>query len=792
MLHFFRKYQRYFFLMTTIVIVISFSFFGTFSALSDNPFREQIAFTAVDGRTVTRHELDEMVAFLATDADDKQFFGGSWGPNFLNDGVIKKNFLATGLGVMLATAYPDDIKHDLEPRIDKERRYALYTHPQARFIGVESAWNYFTPEMTKHFTTLRSFNDPSTPQAFETRTTLFLMERQLPSTLLHRVLRSQEAQYSWLTPDRNLDYIDLSLFGYHTVEDWFGPRFVRLAAEFVINAAIIAEQRGYQVSKADAMADLIRNADVSFRQNLNNPKLGVTSSQEYFSEQLRRLGSDHNMAVKTWQQVLLFRRLFQDMGGSVFVDPHTFAMFDAYALASADGQIYRLPKELQINNYRTLQKLETYLNAVSKRSEDEKAKLKLPTTFLSAAEVVKTTPTLVQKRYLLEIAQVNKKSLESNIAVKDTWNWEVETTNWELLKKQFPELGLKPSTTKEERYAILDALDDKTRGRIDTFARTSIVNEHPEWLETALAAAPQSRQVVGLHEKGTNAPFNGLDNGKKLMELLDASDKVPNFTADNKTYYRISVIDREKEPEVMTFAEANQQGILDTILDNNLETYYAKIRDAAPKEFQKDDKSWKAFDDVKDAVADRYFEKILRSIRTQYAAAIAPEKAPEQMIPDFAASVRLFPYVQEVKNAIEKNPSTTSQWIRTPIAKNDNPNVLPKQMKLNDQWKMEMADYQTTRSGFNTLVDKTEIFALNPGGWTKVNAPANGDLNFFQLKEKGKPVASKSNIQSVSKARLLLSDNAQQHLMESLLKLMGTKNAISLEYLNQTTTQSEG
>ncbi len=33
MLAFFRKYQRYFFLVITIVIVISFSFFGTYSTL---------------------------------------------------------------------------------------------------------------------------------------------------------------------------------------------------------------------------------------------------------------------------------------------------------------------------------------------------------------------------------------------------------------------------------------------------------------------------------------------------------------------------------------------------------------------------------------------------------------------------------------------------------------------------------------------------------------------------------------------------------------------------------------
>jgi len=56
------------------------------------------------------------------------------------------------------------------------------------------------------------------------------------------------------------------LFGYHTAEDWFGPRFVKLVSEFVINSAKIAEQRGYKVSKEETLVDLMRNVETSFQQ----------------------------------------------------------------------------------------------------------------------------------------------------------------------------------------------------------------------------------------------------------------------------------------------------------------------------------------------------------------------------------------------------------------------------------------------------------------------------------------------------------------------------------------------
>lgn len=64
MLDFFRKYQRYFFLVITVVIIISFSFFGTYSTLGSNAWREQIAFKAVNGHEVTRADVDEMTDFL--------------------------------------------------------------------------------------------------------------------------------------------------------------------------------------------------------------------------------------------------------------------------------------------------------------------------------------------------------------------------------------------------------------------------------------------------------------------------------------------------------------------------------------------------------------------------------------------------------------------------------------------------------------------------------------------------------------------------------------------------------
>ncbi len=803
MLDFFRRHQRYFFIVITVVIVISFSFFGTYDTLSNSSFREQVAFTNVVGKDVTRHELDEMVTFLSTDAHDKLIFGGAWGPNFLNDGVLRKDFLETGLAVQLVNGYAQEVQRDLVARLDKEKRFNLYVHPEARFIGMETAWNYFSPDMTSYYHVLRVAQDPMSPDALQARIALFLMERQFPSSLMRQVLRYQEKQYSWLAPDRNLDYTDLSLFGYHTVEDWFGPRFIRLAAEFIMNAAVIAEQKGYEVSKADAIADLIRNADLSFKQNARNPNVGVATGQEYYNEQLHRLGMDQNTAAKVWGQVMLFRRLFQDMGNSVFVDPYTFKTLDAYAFESVDGELFRLPKDVRLTSFRALQKFEIYLDAISKRSDAEKAKLSLPTEFLSAADISKKTPELVERSYLLEIAQTDKKAIESNISVKDTWNWEVSDAGWELLKRQFPELGTAKGATREERFAALDNLDDKTRGRVDNFARGSIVDEHPEWLAKAIQEAPEARQVVNLHAKGGgNQLFAGLQNGEQLMALLDAApladedvatlkpaakaaaDKLARYTADNSTYYRISVIERSAQPQILTFAAADKQGILDKIVDAKLEAYYLKMRESDPKAFQNEDKGWKPFADVKERIAERYFESVLKGIRTAYASAMPADKVPAEMIADYAATLRFFPYVNEIKAKVVNDPAQVALLTIIPKAAESEKLGLPVSAPLADQWKMERAPYQITRSSAENLLDKSEVFALADDAWTAVNTPANGEMNFFHVAHKGNQADGKAVASSVTKARQVLSDDAQQRLMAHVLQRIKDKQAMSLEYLN--------
>lgn len=738
--------------------------------------RDQTAFTAVDGSSITRSELDQMTLFLGTDSNDKLLFGGVWGPNFLNDGVIQKDFLETGLASMLAKAYMENLSNDLHNRLEKEKHYNLYSHPQAKFLNAENAWNYFAPNLKESLQALKKSNQ-SDDDAFDARVSLFLAEKQFPAPSLKQVLRYQEKQYSWLPPDEALNSADLSLFGYHTVDDWFGPHFVRLISQFIINAAKIAEQKGYKVTKEEALADLMRNAETSFKQNKGSPYLALTHPQAYLSEQLRRMSMDQVQAIKVWRQVLLFRRLFQEVGNAVFVDEFEYAKFDQYAKETAVGDLYHLPKSLQFGSYKDLQKFQVYLAAVA----GQKDSLDLPKKFFSLEKISQTTPELVQKNYRLEISEVDKKNLQAKVTLKDTWNWEVNDKNWEILKQQFPELGIKSGKTREERLKSLDSLDDKTRAKIDSFARMSIVETKPEWISEALTQVKPTTEVVGIQLKGGNSFFEGLTNSTELMKKLDnaSPDQPLDLSFDQKTFYRIKVLEKDPQLEVLTFAEANLNGVLDKLLNDKLEAYYQTIRGNKAASFQNVDRTWKPLLDVQDQVADLYFEPLLKAIREDVEKN-GPESEKRSVYNgDFYATHRLYPFVREAKAKIQTNPETTSIYV-SELNEELSKEQQKKAASLADQWKLEKQPFSFDRSGTGNIkkVNVSEVFSMDVQNWSDVHVFPNGEMTFIYLKEKKEGADAGSIALKMEKVQNLLSDEAQRILMRKALQEIKTKNAI--------------
>ena len=116
------------------MIVLSFSFFGTYSAFApEERVKDRVIGKAINGSSLHSREVEALARLLGSDHEDQGKL-----PNVLNDGVIGKDLLMTGMGSMLAERYFDVLKEDLKPRVKKAKFYKAYAHPQVPFLSVES------------------------------------------------------------------------------------------------------------------------------------------------------------------------------------------------------------------------------------------------------------------------------------------------------------------------------------------------------------------------------------------------------------------------------------------------------------------------------------------------------------------------------------------------------------------------------------------------------------------------------------------------------------------------------
>ena len=742
MLNFFRKYQRYFFIVIAVVIVISFTFFGTYSTLvPQEEEKDSVVGAAVDGSEMHSKDLRALSLFLKNGEDEH-----GREINIFNDSVLHRDFLLSGLAQLLFEKYSEQLKGDLQERFNRAKAYRPYVHPEASFLSAEAMWNHFYPAMSQHLIELRAAPEPS----FALFCQLYLDQTHFPPELLRRILSYQRSQYPGANEDVSLDQADLALFGFHSIEDWFGPRFVELMNQFIWNASVVAEQRGYRVSREEAKADLLQNGFAILQRETQKTDLSFDEVARYFQFELRKLGMDERKATAAWSRVLLFRRLFQDAGGAVFLDPLVHRQFESYANEVVRVEQYQLPEELRLKDFHSLLKLQVYLDATSVK--DPSTPLALPKQFLPVEEVEKRFPELVAKRFELEYSQIKKEEIALQIGLKEIWEWELAENNWKELCDQFPTIAKGGILSREERFAELEKLETEAREKVDHFARDQMMAAHPEWMDDALEKAVKSKMTLNLKMAGGDIPFTGVSDPLELLESLERGETVlPRYSADGENFYRIWILKAAPSKEVLTFAEANREGILEALLDAKLRDAYPEVRKKNAALFRTDDE-WKPFEEVRDQVGAQLFRPLLRAIERAHA------KEGEELALQFYAKHRLTAHMEEAKSHPEAITSETND-------------------ALKDQWLLKKKVESVKRSNFDLQI-ANDLFALSAGTWSQVHYASNGDLTFFHILDKSQESGDVSERLIALQETLAL--DAKKRLFVELLDLFTSKKAIAL------------
>jgi hypothetical protein len=519
MLEFFRKYQRYFFLAITVMVISSFTFFGTYSTFGGAEERPDRAIgQMIDGSSMMLSEVQKLSRFIATDREDS-LQGRGLPPNLCNDGVIRYDLLKDGLAHLIVAEYFDVLKGDFESRLEKAKRFKPYAHPEAPFLSAKTVWNHFIPELNAEIDALQAENEMA-PSVFNRLVRLYQYQSRLQPEMLRQILIYQHRQYSWLTMDQKLSYEDLSLFGFHTASDWFGHNFVDLVSEFILNAAAAAEEKGYRVSLEEAKGDLIHR----FQESMQKLAEAKARPEMSFNNHLRSLGFDEKSAAEVWRKVLLFRKYFQDVGEAAFVDRLPYKDFAEYAKEAAIVHTYKWP--LSIQNAKDLAELQFYIKAVCPKGKEA-----LPTAVLPVDEIEKKFPQLVRRTYRAQVAEVSKKQISLRAPMKQVWEWETDDANWALLRKEF---SLPEATSRDERFKALERLEPAKRAQVDGWSREKIVDQNPSWVEEALAAAPMAEKTWTV---------SGSEDSALRAEGM---------------YYKVENLELVKDRHVLAFAEARE------------------------------------------------------------------------------------------------------------------------------------------------------------------------------------------------------------------------------------------
>ncbi len=781
MLNFFRKNQRIFFIFITAMIVISFTFFGTFSVLPQVEKKKDVLVTkAIDGSKIMQSDVDNMLRILSTSADD-MWMSPTSQINFSNDGVLQKDFLATGLAQHLVEQYFTELRPEFEDRLQKMQKYKPYAHPQAPFIQAQTVWEMAKPEILDGLKQAQIDQREASPKTFSILTNLYLHQTEFPAELLRNIMKYQKNQYPALQADQSIERANLSLFGFVSLQDWFGPKFMQLTSQFILNAAIVAEEKGYKISTEEVKADLLKNTFENLKKMGGKENLTYQDAYKAMNAQWRNLGMDEREAVATWQKVMLFRRLFDEVGNRVYLDPLFSEEFASFAKEVATLDMYSLPDEFQVRDFRSMCKLQSYLGAVG--SNFSKSSLSLPSSFKSIEEIGKKYPELVERSFQVEYSEVDKNSLASRISLKELWAWQTDDLSWKLLAENFPEVARLQDQDKRSRFAHLSSLEKNVRARLDAFSLEKIVDSNPTWVKEALEKAPVKKENCKIRLKGGNIPFKGFSDHQEMISLLDKApmkeakeisdkereiqDMLSYYSPDQRHYYKISVLSKEEAPHVLTWKEASADDTLDLLLDAQLEESYAILSKKSPALFQRNDGSRKSFSEAKDEIASLYFSDLLQAISEDYKKVHPNEiTSGKDLSLDFYAKHRFYKHMREARASIDKNPSD-SRYVQNLTGS-----------PLEEQSKLKRQEREVQRSQEGSFAS-SEVFTLPEHKWSKVEIFPDGKIAFYQVLSR--KTTTELDPVKLDLGKKALANDAKKCLLDELLPSLKEKNAISLQ-----------
>lgn len=755
MMAFFRAYQKVFLIVVSALVMISFFFFGPMSGpAGKESVKEHPLVKAIDGSTITVEKVERLAEFLSSSQqdilDDKASFA-----NWLNDGVLEKDFFQTTLGVALAEKVFPSIEKEMQNTLQRAKSFKMYRHPRMETLHAEVIWSQFAPGAIHSANLLVQTQQKVSLQTFHQFVELYKAQKELPLLFCKRMMLYQERQEAKIEPDSELPYADLSLLGLHTAADWFGKKYLKAAAQLIINGAVKAKEMGLSVSIQEVRQDLLFHVQDAARKS--GEKVEPSQLYNVFLSQVRKMGMEERECLDLWKDVMLFRKMMASIADKASIDPTVLQAAQEGAKEEAVIDVFSFPSNLRSKDFLSMLKRELYIDAISPEGRNP---LALPTEIASISEIERKMPELVRKEYVLSYAELDVDKAALQVGIKETWDWEV-SEGWTVLAKEFSSLS-SSCVSKEERLSKLMALDEEERFAVDTFARKKMMSSSIARVQAALSSLDEKQDTFLVSTKGEGLSFKHIKDHKALYHLIEKQDqeKLSCYTEDGQHYYKIHILQAPEFARVLTFQEADSLGILRQKLDGKLEALYITARKKDSSSYQQKDGAWKPLAEVKEKVGLLLFPALIQSIQAEYTKVTGQAPTFEQkQSPSFYVEQQMAAWARAAIASYQKGQEPSS----------DRPALLT-------QWDF-VKERQTKRKKEFSLF--SQEFSLPAGAFSEVHLSGLAKGVFFQMIEKKQGQGLSD--QELRSLRAPEERAAIKKATTELIDTMFAKQAISLE-----------
>lgn len=716
MLEFFRTYQRCFMAVVAVVIIFSFSFFGTYSSMgSFEKEKDFVVASAIDGSDMRYSEIRELSQLLELDGPSQLF---------------QTTFLKTGLGERLYSAYYEALKGEWSSRLAKARACRFYSHPAFKHLDAKQVWSHLVPNLLDEIDTLQQYEEED-PRFFSQWAKVYSLQESIAPEMVRRILLYQQNQEG-APPDDRLLHGDFSLFGCRTLRDWFGTDLLHLASQFLLNGAALANQQGYQVSMQEARADLKGRLNQT---GLSQNDVGVLT----------------NRVLPTWKKILGFLRWFEEVGQSALIDPLSFQKVHEFAGQKAEMDLYSLPQELQFSAVEDFLAYETYCFFACQKPRDA---FSFPREYLPISSVKKAAPELTASVYRIRFTQVDPMELAGAFSLREVWDWQIQDASWSGLCERFPQI--EPLAEPAKRFAVLEKLDSALRRKVDEWSRIAMVRKDVPFIEKRLRNGEKRDALLTFtNQQVKEIPIQNAERFEKL--LLQASESDPEALSalqfyqesDRGPYLSVDQVELVEKDSIVSFKEARERGQIP--IERFLQERYDCIKGRYRREFQTGDGQWKPLKEVREQAIRKIFSELFQQMdEREKEGQWERGKGPLE----FYVSHRFSELMRRALSAFQSNEQIE-------------PGI----------WRLQKQDLVIERSKSEEWMQK-EPFLVSVDSWSPIYMPSDGNIAFFYLKNREIPQEPILDRIHFGKERLSL--EAQRCFADELLELALQKQALVL------------